>query len=248
MFEDVDKNKTNLNQGAGGADKASAPSAPEGAPPTSPQSPRAGAEAEDIFADTEKAAPRAEVGMPIPGKPAIFQSKAPISPENLSQAEDKEGLDIKKHVIFSLVVLSAVVVFAGGWYGFNKFFKNADTPASFLLDESDKQAEDIKIIEETGADEDIIKDNGLTRPETVISTPQPTDTDQDGLTDKEEIAIGTDINNVDSDSDGLFDREEIEVYKTDPLNSDTDADGYLDGEEVKGGYNPKGEGRLFEIK
>ena len=123
-----------------------------------------------------------------------------------------------------------------------------DTPASFLLDESDKQAEDIKIIEETGADEDIIKDNGLTRTETVISTPQPTDTDQDGLTDKEEIAIGTDINNVDSDSDGLFDREEIEVYKTDPLNSDTDADGYLDGEEVKGGYNPKGEGRLFEIK
>jgi len=53
---------------------------------------------------------------------------------------------------------------------------------------------------------------------------------------------------MDTDNDGLFDREEVEVYKTDPLNFDTDGDGFLDGDEVKAGYNPKGEGKLYEVK
>ncbi|MBI1908528.1 hypothetical protein HYS28_03930, partial [Candidatus Uhrbacteria bacterium] len=43
------------------------------------------------------------------------------------------------------------------------------------------------------------------------------------------------------------DREEVEVYDTDPLEEDTDGDTYLDGQEVKGGYNPNGPGKLFEV-
>jgi hypothetical protein len=85
----------------------------------------------------------------------------------------------------------------------------------------------------------------------VPSKPQPTlpkDTDQDGLTDEEEMNFGTDINSIDTDEDGLFDRDEVKVYKTDPLNPDTDGDGYPDGTEVKAGYNPNGAGRLYEIK
>jgi hypothetical protein len=42
---------------------------------------------------------------------------------------------------------------------------------------------------------------------------------------------------LDSDNDGLTDLDEIK-YKTDLNNSDTDGDGYSDGEEVKKGYNP----------
>ena len=52
-----------------------------------------------------------------------------------------------------------------------------------------------------------------------------------------------DLNNLDSDDDGLSDEEEI-FYGTDKNNSDTDGDGYLDGAEVEGGYNPQGEGKL----
>ncbi len=74
------------------------------------------------------------------------------------------------------------------------------------------------------------------------------DSDNDGLTDEEEWRLGTMVNNVDSDNDGLFDREEVRVYKTDPLNPDTDGDGFTDGDEVKAGYNPLGEGRLFEAE
>ncbi len=44
---------------------------------------------------------------------------------------------------------------------------------------------------------------------------------------------------ADTDNDGLSDREEI-ALGTDPDNPDTDGDGYLDGAEIKEGYNPLG--------
>lgn len=42
---------------------------------------------------------------------------------------------------------------------------------------------------------------------------------------------------LDSDQDGLSDQEEL-AYRTDPFNRDTDTDGYSDGTEVKSGYDP----------
>jgi len=42
---------------------------------------------------------------------------------------------------------------------------------------------------------------------------------------------------LDSDQDGLSDTEEIS-YGTDPKKQDTDGDGYSDGAEIKGGYDP----------
>jgi outer membrane protein OmpA-like peptidoglycan-associated protein len=58
------------------------------------------------------------------------------------------------------------------------------------------------------------------------------DSDGDGLTDEEELLLGTDPFNPDTDGDGLTDGEEVKVYKTDPLNPDTDYDGLTDGDEV----------------
>ena len=58
------------------------------------------------------------------------------------------------------------------------------------------------------------------------------DSDGDGLTDEEELKLGTDPKNPDTDGDGLTDGEEVKVYKTDPLNPDTDYDALKDGEEV----------------
>jgi hypothetical protein len=75
----------------------------------------------------------------------------------------------------------------------------------------------------------------------------PKDSDGDGLSDDEEIKLGTNPNSPDTDNDGLTDREEVKVYGTNPLNADTDGDGYTDGDEVKGGYNPKGPGKLYQL-
>ncbi|MBI5037758.1 MAG: hypothetical protein HZC01_03605 [Candidatus Kerfeldbacteria bacterium] len=73
------------------------------------------------------------------------------------------------------------------------------------------------------------------------------DADGDGLTDAEEEAADTDPAQTDTDHDGLFDRDEVKVYLTNPRNPDTDGDGNNDGTEVKNGYDPKGSGLLRDL-
>jgi hypothetical protein len=64
------------------------------------------------------------------------------------------------------------------------------------------------------------------------------DSDDDGLPDGQEIALGTDPFDPDTDDDGLTDGDEVEVYGTDPLDSDTDDDGLNDGDEIAAGTDP----------
>ena len=71
------------------------------------------------------------------------------------------------------------------------------------------------------------------------------DSDGDGLTDAEEVKLGTDPYKKDTDGDGLSDYDEVKLWLTDPLNPDTDGDGYSDGQEINSGYNPKGPGKLI---
>ena len=75
----------------------------------------------------------------------------------------------------------------------------------------------------------------------------PADSDRDGLSDEEELSLGTSERSADTDADGLSDRDEAKQWGTNPLNPDTDGDGFTDGEEVDNGYDPKGPGKLFEI-
>jgi len=65
-----------------------------------------------------------------------------------------------------------------------------------------------------------------------------TDKDLDGLTDEEEIKLGTNPNNPDTDGDGIMDKDEIDLWKTNPLKADTDGDGMVDGEEARRGTDP----------
>lgn len=70
------------------------------------------------------------------------------------------------------------------------------------------------------------------------------DFDKDGLWDKDEAKNRTNPRLADTDNDGLTDYQEVKVYRTDPNNPDTDGDGHTDGDEVKNGYDPLGPGRL----
>jgi TolB protein len=58
------------------------------------------------------------------------------------------------------------------------------------------------------------------------------DSDGDGLTNNQEVSLGTDPLNPDTDRDELLDGDEVNNRRTDPLNADTDGDGLSDGEEV----------------
>ncbi len=58
------------------------------------------------------------------------------------------------------------------------------------------------------------------------------DQDHDGLTDAEEIKLGTNPYDADTDHDGLTDYEEVKIYHTSLTQYDTDGDGISDGDEV----------------
>ena len=64
------------------------------------------------------------------------------------------------------------------------------------------------------------------------------DTDDDGISNIDELKIGSDPNNADTDGDGLSDGEEYNSLKTNCLKADTDGDGITDYEEEKLGLDP----------
>jgi hypothetical protein len=76
--------------------------------------------------------------------------------------------------------------------------------------------------------------DGLTNAEEFAlgTNPLVADTDNDGLSDAEEKSLGTNPLNPDTDGDGLRDGDEVSLYETDPLEADTDGDGLSDGLEV----------------
>lgn len=68
-----------------------------------------------------------------------------------------------------------------------------------------------------------------------FSDPLQVDTDNDKVDDAVEADHGTDPYASDTDQDGLTDYEEIFDWGTDPTNADTDGDGFTDDYEVENG-------------
>ncbi len=64
------------------------------------------------------------------------------------------------------------------------------------------------------------------------------DTDEDGLTDEEELAAGTNFENPDTDGDGLLDGAEVKTHGTNPLSDDSDGDEFTDPFELAQGSDP----------
>ncbi len=56
--------------------------------------------------------------------------------------------------------------------------------------------------------------------------------------DTELVSPNIDLDIIDTDQDGLSDEDEVLVWLSDPNNSDSDGDTYLDGQEVNSGYSP----------
>lgn len=73
------------------------------------------------------------------------------------------------------------------------------------------------------------------------------DQDRDGVSAEVEKEYGISDSNSDSDNDGLTDYEEVYYWFTDPTVADTDHDGFKDSAEIINGYNPAGIGKLEKV-
>jgi len=182
---------------------------------------------EDIFSGTDQNASRSadknvnEITDQMTTMPSVYQS-----------LEGTHHSSRKTILVALLVLILLGIIGVGGYmaYGF------------FMADRGgDKNIENENKLE-NGAIQD--NQNQATSKNMIVNN--NTDTDNDGLSDEEEVQFGTDITMPDTDSDGLFDREEVYSFKTDPLNPDSDGDGFFDGAEVKSGYDPLGTGRLID--
>lgn len=84
-----------------------------------------------------------------------------------------------------------------------------------------------------GVDITVIYGNGQVETRRVTSSPDSTDTDQDGVSDQDELRYGSNPRDADSDSDGLSDDLELNTIYSSPYNGDTDGDLIEDGLEYE---------------
>jgi hypothetical protein len=189
-------------------------------------------EPDDMFAEVDKTLTERPASMaPAASKPLV--DLGPTRPlTELPRAGMKKG---GKKIFYIIGILVIVVVVAGLLYShFSTGYENLRTVP---VDNSTNVPPATTETEDNVSTEELVEE--------VVE--EYLDSDSDGLTDEQELSIGTDPFNPDSDNDGLFDREEVVSYKTDPLNSDSDGDTYLDGSEVKAGYDPSGPGKLLNL-
>ncbi len=241
---------------------------------------------DDIFADTDKAPVSASSASQIETRPAglsaasSYQGQGNMSGAQMAYADDEESTGGNKGKILKIAIIAAVaaILILGGYLVYSKFLapkapENTNLPVDSLPEEQTPAVVDEK--DDGFVNPSAGKDNTLatsTEDEKTV-TEEPiketiVDTDLDGLSDAEEVALGTnpalidsdgdslsdfievkstqktDPMKADTDGDGLNDYEEINNWGTDPLIADTDGDGYDDGSEVKAGYNPRGDGKL----
>jgi hypothetical protein len=180
----------------------------------------------------------------------------------------KEPSAAKKIMMLIIAIVVLLILVGIGWFVYASFFRSSTTVSSQPTNSGgsplDVQndpffdptvAPDVSnqpIIDDSGLSDDQVDDSilfgesaeGSGSIDTIVE--ESIDVDGDNLDNARELDVGTDPNNWDTDGDGLSDGDEVIIWKTDPLNPDSDGDTFLDGAEVKNGYNPAGEGRIFE--
>ena len=188
---------------------------------------------EDMFSAAEPEKPAAFQPKPT----SNFQNVVPVAPGNGG------GNMVKKILVFSLIIVGLGFVGGGAYYAYGKFYKKMEDAPVTTAEPTKTEtpvSDEVRQVEQVN--------NANLENAAAQGGDSGLDTDQDGLTDKEEEALGTNKSETDSDFDGLFDREEVKVYGTNPLNPDTDGDGVKDGDEVANKTNPKGDGALYSVE
>lgn len=221
-----------------------------------------GGEVEDILSGTEPVDKSESVQSPgVNQDENLEKINQEMIKQGLMPSEDKKSFSVeeslaKNRTLFIVGMVGVVVVVLAivGWLLYRKYNKSNTEQNQVKINQEEpvnNQNTTTQSEEEVPIDPELNEvgsNNEETIEEPVVTKPEPADSDMDGLTDDDEIILGTNIHRVDTDSDGLSDYDEVNVFGTDPTSADTDRDGYLDGEEVANGYNPNGAGKLQTLE
>jgi hypothetical protein len=203
---------------------------------------------QDIFANVES--PVASV--PVPDQSfGLGQSPLPTGDVPSNQPVSPTGSKPDSKAKLVLISLAILIVAAGGALAYLSYFK--PTAPEVIIPEEIRTTGDSLVIptEVTPTPtEEIVTEPTGTEPIDLVGigvepTASATTTEVGSPAVVEQPAPEVTVN-LDSDQDGLTDAEELNIYQTNPLQADSDGDGYLDGDEVKAGYNPSGEGLLAQ--
>ncbi len=247
MFEDLQSKKINTNNTPASGGPTPPTNVPRPAPTIDMDK-----EPEDMFESVDSSspgAPRIKVpqATPIVAKtdfgPAQPLTELPGTQQSKPAPKKGKLINFKVlSIIASIIVIAVIVVIVVVYTAPTQEVDLENSLSNNDLDQTEPTLPDLgaPVTDNTNDSQDQID-----QPAEIIDS--NIDSDGDGLTDKQEMVIGTDPFNPDSDEDGLFDNEEIVLYETDPLNDDTDGDTHKDGDEVKAGYDPNGEGTLLHL-
>lgn len=236
MFDDVSNEPEDIFAGTDGDPSPTPPTTPAPVPEIPP-------------AQAQAPAPVPAPQVPMPAPAQAPQAPAPPRPIAVPPSLTGELPEIKRSPsslfkMAALVVIALLILVTAAFISWRFMSGPGSNIAPAVTSDTSNDISD-KMMDEADEIMDEIEEEIVVEEEEIIVA--EIDTDKDGLSDIEESKIGTSPKNPDSDDDGLFDREEVEVYNTNPLNPDTDGDTFLDGAEVSNGYNPNGEGKLFEL-
>lgn len=167
------------------------------------------------------------------GSTQLHQFTTRITPEK-GETQNQNGELISKGIIPIwlppiLIMLCCILIAAGGFI-YKAQVNAQNTAIAFLIAQTaTSQAQLEQIVQKTQAALDAA---GVTATALAGTAIAQGDDDSDGLSNLQEISLGTDPNNPDTDGDGLNDGNEVNIFGTLPKNRDTDGDTLLDGQEA----------------
>lgn len=236
---------------------------------------------DDIFADTDKTAENknfsgyyANKGTTMPNSLADLETKK-VGLSSLEETPRSSKGKILKVILIALMIILLIFL---SYLVYDKFLNNKNAVdnnlegAEIITVNPNQSAINIVASNTPVVETPVITTPSATPSSTIATTTSgtiilPIDSDNDNLSDDEELILGTNPNLADSDSDslpdqdeariyntnpnladsdsdGLSDYEEIKIYKTNPNKADSDGDSFNDKAEIDNGYNPLGDGKL----
>jgi len=202
---------------------------------------------QDIFANVESPAASQPGSSPSFAQP-FMPAGLPTNSQPVSQAIPKSGFSAK----LILIILIVLILAGAAALVYLQYFKK--TPPQIITPEVINTVGELPAVTTeivaTATDEVIVTptntDSQMTTESAemdIIEATIPTESEPVMVVDNPVPEVNP---NLDSDQDGLTDAEELNIYQTNPLQADSDGDGYTDGDEVRAGYNPLGEGKLIQ--